>query len=76
MARTITGATQANPVVITSSAHGLSNGDVVRIFEVVGMTEINERNFTVANQVTNSFELSGEDGTGHTAYSSVCGLKL
>lgn len=67
---TITGATQANPVVITSAGHGLSNGYTVLIEDVVGMTEINDRTFTVANVTTDTFELSGEDGTGHTAYSS------
>jgi hypothetical protein len=34
------------------------------------MTEVNDRIFTVANQATNTFELSGEDGTSHTAYTS------
>lgn len=66
----ITNATQANPVVITSSNHGLSDGQKVKITGVVGMTEINDRIFTVANSTTNTFELQGEDGTGHTAYSS------
>jgi len=66
----ITGASQANPVVIDDVAHGLENGDEVRIHSVVGMTEINNRIFTVANKNDDDFELSGEDGTGHTAYSS------
>jgi len=68
--KTITGATAANPVVITSASHGYSNGDEVFISGVVGMTEINGRWFTVANQAANTFELSGEDGTSHTAYVS------
>jgi len=66
----ITGATKANPVVITSAAHGRSNGDVVFINGVVGMTEINNLTFTVANQATNTFELSGINGTAYTSYSS------
>ena len=37
--KTITGATQADPVVITSNGHGYANGDEVYISEVVGMTE-------------------------------------
>ena len=68
--RTITGATVANPVVITSNSHGYANGDEVEIAGVVGMTEINDRRFFVANQAANTFELEGEDGTGFTAYSS------
>lgn len=66
----ITGATQANPVVITATSHGYSNGDRVFLADVGGMTEVNNREFTVANQTTNTFELSGIDGTGFTAYTS------
>lgn len=66
----ITGATQANPVVVTATAHGLSNDDVVYIANIVGMTEINDRVFTVKNVTSNTFELESEDGTGHTAYTS------
>ena len=66
----ITGATSANPVVITANAHGLSNGDRVFISGVGGMTEINNLEFTVANATTNTFELSGVDGSAYTAYTS------
>lgn len=69
-AKTISGATQANPVVITATAHGYSNGNVVVIDDVVGMTELNGKEYTVANVTANSFELSGIDGTSFTAYSS------
>ena len=68
--KTITGATAANPVVITSNSHGFSNGDRVFISSVVGMVELNNREFTVANQTTNTFELSGINGSAFTAYSS------
>ena len=68
--KTITGATAANPVVITSNSHGFSNGDRVFIASVAGMVELNNREFTVANQTTNTFELSGIDGSAFTAYSS------
>jgi len=66
----IEGATQANPVVITMTGHPYSNGDTIYIKEVRGMTELNGREFTVANAAANTIELSGEDGTGHTAYVS------
>ena len=68
--KTITGATAANPVVVTAGSHGYSNGDRVFITEVTGMTELNNREFTVANKTTNTFELSGIDGSAFTAYSS------
>lgn len=68
---TITDATEANPVVITTSEnHGLSNGDVVYIANVLGMSEINGRTFTVANKTDTTFQLSGEDGTSHSLYVS------
>lgn len=66
---TITGITQANPgVVTTSAAHGYENGDIVYIQGVVGMVEVNNRSFTVANKTSTTFEI--EDCSGHTAYSS------
>ena len=66
--KSITAATQANPVVVTASTHGYSNGDRVFIKDVAGMVELNNREFTVANKTTNTFELSGINGTGFTAY--------
>lgn len=68
--KTITGATQANPVVITSNAHGFTNGDIIMIAGVLGMTELNNNTFTVAGATANTFQLSGIDGTGFSAYTS------
>ena len=67
---TITGATAANPVVITAVAHGLANTDEIAIFDVGGMVEINGLGFTVANKTANTFELSGINGTGYTAFTT------
>jgi hypothetical protein len=64
----ISGATQADPVVVTATAHGFSNGDEVRITHVEGMTQLNGLSFTVANKTANTFELSGVDGTGYSEY--------
>lgn len=74
-ALTITGITQANPGVVTSNAHGLSTGEEVVIESVVGMTQLNGRNFKVGTTATNTFQLLEMDGsnlntTGYTAYSS------
>lgn len=69
-AKTISGATVANPVVVTATSHGYANGDVVYIDGVVGMTQINKRAFVVANVATNSFELKGVDGSAYSAYTS------
>ena len=74
---TISGATKANPVVITATAHGLSNGDQVDIENVAGMTELNNKRYTVSNQSTNTFELQNieptpvnVDGTSYSTYLS------
>jgi len=73
--KTITGITQANPGVVTSSSHGFANGDTVVISGVVGMTQVNGKRFKVANVATNTFELQDIDGnnvntSSYTAYSS------
>ena len=73
--KTISGATQADPVVITATAHGYSNGDEISISGVVGMTELNNKRYLVANKTTNTFEITDIDGTningtGFTAYTS------
>ena len=68
--KSATGITQANPVVVTSVAHGFSNGDTIKISGVSGTTELNSRRFLVANVTADTFELSGENGTNHTAYTS------
>jgi hypothetical protein len=72
---TITGATQANPVVVTAVAHGLQDGDYVKISGVGGMVEINDQIFVVANKATDTFELNNDnsaniDGTGFTAFTT------
>jgi hypothetical protein len=65
-------ATQAHPVRITTTAdHGLNTGERIYIDGVVGMTELNERTFTVRRVNDTKVDLLDEDGTLHTAYSSV-----
>lgn len=65
----ISGATQANPVAITATAHGLSTGDTVLINSVIGMTELNGLQHQVTVTGVNTFTIP-VDGTGFTAYSS------
>lgn len=72
----ITNATAATPVVVTAASHGYSNGDRVVITGIFGMTQLNNREFAVANVATNSFELQDSqtglnlNGTAFTAYAS------
>jgi hypothetical protein len=74
-AKTITGVTQADPAVVSSTSHGYTNGDEVFISGVSGMTELNNRNFKVANVAANTFEITSMSGTdidssAYAAYSS------
>ena len=69
----ITAATRARPVVVTSTAHGFSNDDVVWITGATGMTQLNNKPFLVRNKTANAFELytlSGNrvNGTNYDAY--------
>jgi hypothetical protein len=74
-AKTITAITQASPGVITASSHGFANGDEIFVDGIVGMTELNGRNFKVADATTNTFTLVGLfanaiDTSGFGAYTS------
>lgn len=69
-AQTITGATATWPCVLTVPAHGYANGDTVVVLDVTGMEELNNRTFTVANATTDTFELSGVNGTGYMPFTA------
>ena len=62
-AQNITAVTKANPGVVTISSHGYSNGDEIFLDNVGGMTELNGRNYKVANVTTNTFTLQNLFGT-------------
>jgi hypothetical protein len=71
----VTGATAANPLVITAVAHGFDTGDEVVISAVGGMTQINNKNFKILSLTADTFSLqtmAGVDvnGIGYTAYTS------
>lgn len=55
--KSITAITKANPAVITSTAHGFSNGDWVYLSGVGGMTEFNGLIWVVTAKATNTFQL-------------------
>jgi len=68
--KSITQATQANPVALTIAGHGLATGAVAMITAVVGMTQLNDRLFTVTVVDANTVTLDGVDGTAFGAYTS------
>lgn len=67
--RSVTQITQASAGVVTSTAHGLENGQRVTLSSVVGMKEVNGKTFTIANKTNDTFEIN-QDTTGFVAYSS------
>jgi hypothetical protein len=60
---TITGATNASPIVITSANHGLNTGDVVGITGVVGNTAANDA-WIITKVDANNFSLQSSAGNG------------
>lgn len=50
---------------IYSSSHGLSNGDIIRIDGVLGMTQLNGKTYSVRNASTNNFRIRYEGGPNH-----------
>ena len=70
-ALTVTAATNANPCVMTSTAHGLSNGDYVIVTS--GWARTTDRVFRVANITANTFELEGHNTTDTTIYAAGSG---
>lgn len=67
---TISGITKANPGVATSTAHGLTNGDVVVFSGIAGMTELEGQAVRVANKTTDTFELEGINTTSYGTFTS------
>jgi hypothetical protein len=70
--KAITAASNATPIVITSTAHGFTNGDFVYIDQVGGNLAANGF-WKIANVAANTFELQRPDGTnavGSAAYTS------
>lgn len=66
----VTGITQANPAVVSCNSHGYSDGQQIWFRDVIGMTQLNNNVYTVANATTDTFELLGIDSTSYGAYSS------
>ena len=75
---TITGATQADPVVITTDGdHNFADSTFVTVTDVTGMTELNGNSYYIDVLTTNTFALytdislsTSVNGSGYTAYVS------
>ena len=67
----ITGVTNANPGVVTDTAHGYSNGDWVFLSAIGGMTQLNGNYYIIAGATTNTFTLT--DLNGHAINTTAFG---
>jgi|TARA_R110000744_G_scaffold39703_1_gene90208 hypothetical protein len=74
----ITGATSANPIVVTSSAHGLETGDRVKITDIVGLlsatgakSEVNDVVHSITVTSAGAFSIPVKGAAYGTAYDSV-----
>jgi hypothetical protein len=62
-------------ITITSTAHGYSDGDFIKIQNAIGMTELNDNLYKVANKTVDTYQLYDSDdnainGIGFKAYIS------
>lgn len=63
---TVSAITNANPGVATSTAHGLSNGDIVEVTS--GWSRLNNRLVRVSGVTANTFNLEGIDTSSTSLY--------
>lgn len=59
----VTAATNASPIVLTSTGHSLNTGDIISVSGVVGNTAANGV-FTITKLDANTFSLNGSTGNG------------
>lgn len=64
----ISAVTKANPAVVTSASHGRSDGDLIRILNALGMTELNGGAFLIDTQNANSYQLIDINSTDYGTY--------
>jgi hypothetical protein len=68
---TVTGISNATEAVVTSTAHGLANGDIVEMRSAWGRLE--KRAYRIKSVAANTFVLEGADTTNTTFYPAAGG---
>lgn len=61
---------KGNPCAVTIAAHGATTGNLVRIYNIVGMTELNDKIFSITVVDANTVTLNGVDSSTFAAYVS------
>lgn len=68
---TISNATQSNPCIITTSVnHNLINGQQIQVYDIAGMTDLNNGSYFVTVIDPQNISLNGVDSTNFGAYVS------
>ncbi len=68
--KTVSAITLANPGVVSSTAHGYSNGDII-VFQVTdGMVELNNQAGRVSASTTDAFSIEGLDTTSYSTFTA------
>lgn len=71
-AKTVSSVTNATEAVVTSTAHGYSNGDIVIMFS--GWGRLNKRAFRIKSVTTDTFVLEGCDTSSTTFFPAGSGI--
>lgn len=71
-AKTVSSVTNAAEAVVTSTAHGYSNGDIVIMFS--GWGRLNKRAFRIKSVTTDTFVLEGCDTSSTTFFPAGSGI--
>lgn len=64
----IQGISAANPAVVSSTSHGNSAGDVVKLSGIAGMTQLNDTLQVVDDPASGTYELNGVDSSDYPAF--------
>lgn len=72
--KSITGATNASPIVVTITAHGYATGDQATIAGVLGNTAANGT-WTITVLTANTFSLTGSTGNGAYTSGGTCTIR-
>lgn len=70
----ITGVTNANPPVVTQTAHGRSSGDIAYIRSIEGMTELEGEKNIIEVIDANSYRLLGVNATNYGVFSGTASV--
>jgi len=72
----VSGISKASPCIVSAAGHGFTDGEQVRFTGVLGMTQVNNKVYTVHAESTNTFQLRDKtdavdiNSTGFTGYTS------